>query len=150
MEWDNLFVQDFNQYWESEDEDIPDPTLGYFTIGAYAGNNISTFNGLAKPVTIRSSDGCGFGIASFAVLPAWRNGLQLNITGQTIKGNAFTVPLITLESVFDDPTIVDLTSYGQMSFLRFETFGGTRDPSVFFNQGQMTATDFTIIGVRIM
>ncbi len=126
----------------------PDPLYGYWKLGALAGNNRATYNNFGQPAIIRGYEGCGFAVGSMAILSAWNLNLTATITGGRYNGDPFEMQFI-LGSPFDEPTIVDLTSWGQMDYLRFESSGGVTDPRVAEMGTQMTTQFFEILGVRI-
>jgi hypothetical protein len=132
----------------------PDPPLyGYWKLAAVTGTDRSAYNYFGRPATIRGYEGCGFAVGSMAVLAAWYDNLDIKITGGRYGGDPFEM-LFTLGTPFDEPTIVDLTSWGQMDFLRFESSGGTVNPnldprSAPFVGTQMTTQLFEVLGVRM-
>jgi hypothetical protein len=131
----------------------PDPLFGYWKLGALAGNNRATYNNFGEPAIIRGYEGCGFAVGSMAILSAWRINLTATITGGRYGGDPFEMQFL-LGSAYDEPTIVDLTSWGQMDFLRFESSGGVDDPTVMAASGgetgpQMTTQFIEILGVRM-
>ncbi len=86
------------------------------------------FGGVMQNIVITSQTNCAWGIGTFIIAPAYRDNLQVTLTG-TRASQSNCVLSVTLLSPFLVNTI-DLSFCGLLTSLTIAASGGTKDPGV--------------------